>query len=192
MIITEEELIVLEELLDHKYPDLALLLVNSATFLTPRLIQMNFFSAVRQFETPFHFTTKEVAITIRIMMLKKYGLMFDIVLKNWGINGSKELNEIINEMGNFPDSGEIANITEQVEFDSAIFQRDPLMATNSFSEIEVAEEICEAMLELDFKMQNIQVVSIQEMFNELAQKYIGMIDEYIDGLEESDEEDEEY
>ena len=125
---------------DGKYTSDGVLLIHTATLFVPRLIHMNFFPR-DAFPSMFHFTTKEIAIACRLMLLDKYGMLFHLMLKEWGIKSYENINQILSSMDYLGPSGEMARNTKQIEIDNKFLSSIPLLDDNPFDEIEVASNI---------------------------------------------------
>jgi len=164
ILIQKKELDYILNLLEYKYDMDSILLVHTATLFVPRLIHMNFFPR-DCFKSFFDFTSKEVAIACRIMLLDSYGLLFHIVLKEWGITSYKDINKIISAMDSIGSSGEIARNTKKVEFDDKFLSSNPLLEDNPLEEVSSAYNILIAASNTEIQINFPETIKNKNIFN---------------------------
>jgi len=138
--ITNDEINHVFSLLNGEYDVNAILLVHTAALFAPRLIHMNYLPK-HLFENIFEFTSKEIAIACRIMLLDKYGMLFSTLLKDWGITSYKDINKILTAMDNIESSKEITGAILKSWFDDKLIEKDPILDEDCFEEIELARVI---------------------------------------------------
>jgi len=150
------------------------LLVHTAVLLSPRLIHMNYFPK-HLFESVFVFTSKEVAIACRIMLLDKYGMLFGTLLKDWGVTLHKDINNILTAMDSIESSKEITGTVLKVEFDDKLIGPDPILDENCFEEIELARVILVAAADT-----SVVISTKEEIPKEIYKKgWLGFLKDFI-------------
>jgi len=175
--ITNDEINHVFNLLDEEYDVNAIFLVHTASLFTPRLIHMNYFPK-HLFADIFVFTSKEVAIACRIMLLDKYGMLFGTLLKDWGVSSHKDINKILAAMDNIESSKEITGTILKVEFDDNLIGKDPILDEDCFEEIELARIILVAAADTSTVIE-----SKEEIPKEIYKKgWLGSFKNFICGI----------
>lgn len=73
----------------------AVILVHSATLLVPSLINMGCIPTEDNVKSPLEFSSQEVALGCRLMLLDLYGILHVMLRKNWGIHKESDINAIL-------------------------------------------------------------------------------------------------
>jgi len=151
--ITNDEVNHVFNLLDAEYDINAILLIHTAFLFVPRLIHMNYLPR-HLFKSFFEFTSKEIAIACRIMLLDKYGMLFDVLLKDWGISSYKDINKIILAIDNLESVKELTKGIQKTWFDDSLIKRNAKLDKDSFEEIKLAHDILVAAADTSYVIES--------------------------------------
>ena len=162
-LLSDEETDEIFHLLEGEYSKEIIDLVHSALLISPRLIALGAFpysGEIDLADPSFEIDTFHVAISLRIVGLSKYGLLYQDLLEKSGINGWTDIctvlcaihrlyeKSLIESDVDFPSALWISKFVKLKEYQSTfeIFQSDPLFSSDSFDEVEFCDMIVSVVL----------------------------------------------
>lgn len=143
--ITKEDLALLESASGFDMDPI--LLVHSATLLVPSLINVGFISMSKTVRSVMDFTSEEIAIACRLMVLDLYGLLFPLLLNKWNLKNEESINTILLAFQQTKESPPmaVAHKITITSFDFAeMFKSDPLFMEGDFEEVKMARDVMQA------------------------------------------------